>query len=96
MDPATGRLVEGDIAAQARQVFENIGVVLAEMGLSFAGVLKTTVFLTDLNDFDAVNGVYADYFGPDCPARSCVEVSRLPAGARVEVELICDGAKLAH
>lgn len=96
MDPATGRLVEGDIAAQARQVFENIGVVLAEMGLSFAGVLKTTVFLTDLNDFDAVNGVYADYFGPDYPARSCVEVSRLPAGARVEVELICDGAKLAH
>lgn len=96
MDPATGRLVEGDIAAQARQVFENIGVVLAEMGLSFASVLKTTVFLTDLNDFDAVNGVYAGYFGPDYPARSCVEVSRLPAGARVEVELICDGAKLAH
>ena len=89
-DPATGKIVEGGIEAQATQVFENIRTVLGEMGLSFANVLKTTVFLTDLGDFAAVNAIYERYFGPDFPARSCVEVSRLPAGARVEVELICE------
>ena len=89
-DPATGKIVEGGIEAQATQVFENIGTVLHEMGLTFAGALKTTVFLTDLGDFAAVNAIYERYFGPDFPARSCVEVSRLPAGARVEVELICE------
>lgn len=89
-DPATGKIVEGGIEAQTTQVFENIGTVLHEMGLTFAGALKTTVFLTDLGDFAAVNAIYERYFGPDFPARSCVEVSRLPAGARVEVELICE------
>ena len=87
VDPATGRLVEG-IGAQARQVFDNIRVVLEELGLSMADILKTTVFLTDLNTFGAVNEIYAEYFGPDYPARSCVQVSALPMGAQIEVEAI--------
>ena len=86
--PATGRPVEGDAAAQARQVFENMKVILGEMNRSMNDVLKTTVFLTDLSAFSAVNAVYAEYFGPDCPARSCVEVSALPMGVLIETEAI--------
>ncbi len=89
IDPATGKIVEGGVDQQARQVLENIKVVLDEFGLSLAGVVKTTVFLTDMNDFPKVNKIYAEYFGTDSPARSCVEVSALPVGALVEVELIC-------
>ena len=87
-DPATGALAAGDIAGQARQVFENMKTVLEELDLSMADILKTTVFLTDLNDFGAVNEIYAEYFGPDYPARSCVQVSALPKGAMIEVEAI--------
>lgn len=88
VDPATGRLAAPDAAGQARQVFENIRTVLDELNLSMADILKTTVFLTDLGAFGAVNEVYAEYFGPDFPARSCIQVSALPMGAQIEVEAI--------
>lgn len=88
VDPATGRLAATDAAGQARQVFENIRTVLDELNLSMADILKTTVFLTDLGAFGAVNEVYAEYFGPDFPARSCIQVSALPMGAQIEVEAI--------
>ena len=88
VDPATGKLAGDDVGVQARQVFENMKTVLGEMNLSMADIVKTTVFLTDLGAFGAVNGIYAEYFGPDFPARSCVQVSALPMGARVEVEAI--------
>lgn len=86
--PETDKLAEGDATAQARQAFENMKVVLEEMGLSMAHILKTTVFLKDLGDFAAINAVYADYFGPDYPARSCFQVAALPMGALIEVEAI--------
>lgn len=88
VDPATGSLAADDTPGQARQVFENIKTVLEEMDFSMADILKTTVFLTDLTDFGAVNEIYAEYFGPDYPARSCVQVSALPKGARIEVEAV--------
>lgn len=86
--PATGKLAEGGAEAQARQVFDNMKTVLAELGCSMGDVLKTTVFLQDLGTFAAINTIYAEYFGPDYPARSCVEVAKLPMGAWVEVEAI--------
>ena len=88
--PATGKLAEGDAADQARQVFENMKTILAELNSSMDAVLKTTVFLQDLGSFSAVNAVYAEYFGPNYPARSCVEVAKLPMGALVEVEAIVE------
>ena len=88
VDPATGALAAKDVTGQARQVFENMKTVLEELGLSMADILKTTVFLTDLGSFGAVNEVYAAYFGPDYPARSCVQVSALPMGAQIEVEAV--------
>ena len=88
VDPAVGKPVEGGTLAQARQVFENIRTVLGELDLSLDDVLKTTVFLTNLGDFAEVNKLYAEYFGPNYPARSCVEVSRLPMGLSIEVECI--------
>jgi len=92
MDPASGRLVEGDISMQARQVFENLGAVLSAAGLSFADVVKATVFLADMNDFAAVNAVYAEFFSGEFPARSAVQVARLPKDARLEIEMIaCKG-----
>lgn len=88
--PEQGALIEGGVEAQAQQAIKNIRTVLDEMNLSMAKVLKTTVFLTDLGDFAKVNAIYADHFGPDYPARSCVEVSRLPMGALVEIECIVE------
>ena len=88
VDPATGKLAADDVCAQARQVFKNIETVLGEMNLSMADILKTTVFLTDLASFGAVNEIYAQCFGPDYPARSCVQVSALPMGAQIEVEAV--------
>lgn len=88
--PETGKLAEGGAEEQARQVFENMKTIITEMGASMTGVMKTTVFLTDLSNFAAVNAIYAEYYGPDFPARSCVEVSKLPMGALVEVEAIVD------
>ena len=88
MDPASGNLIEGDIAAQTRRVFENLGALLTAAGLSFTNVVRTTVFLADMNDFAAMNQVYATYFTEPFPARSTVQVARLPKDARVEIDLI--------
>ena len=86
--PATGLLAEGGIEAQTRQMFENIKAVLAEAGMDFTNVVKTTVFMTDLGQFATLNGIYAEYFQAPYPARSCVEVTKLPKGVSVECELI--------
>lgn len=85
--PETGVLAEG-IVAQTEQVIKNLGAVLEEAGLSYEDVIKTTVFLDDINDFAAVNEIYAKYFIGDAPARSCVEVAALPKGALIEIEVI--------
>lgn len=86
LDPETGRMVDGDAAAQCRQVLANITAVLADCGATLADVAKTTVFVTDLGDFAAMNAVYAEAFGDHQPARSTVQVAALPGGARVEIE----------
>lgn len=88
LDPATGELVDGDARAQAERVFRNLDGVLAAAGASRDTVLKTTVFLRDLNDFAVVNEVYAAFFGAHRPARSTVQVARLPRDSAVEVELV--------
>ncbi len=88
LDVSTGELVAGDITAQTRQVMKNIGAVLAAGGTTFASVVKTTIFLIDMNDFAAVNAVYGEPFSVDAPARSTVAVAALPKGARVEIEVI--------
>ena len=88
IDPATQKPVEGGTLAQAKQAFENIRTVLGELGAAMGDVLKTTVYLTDIGEFGEVNKLYAEYFGPDYPARTCVEVSRLPLGLSIEVECI--------
>jgi 2-iminobutanoate/2-iminopropanoate deaminase len=87
LDPATGRLVDGDAAAQARQVLRNVAAVLGDCGASLADVAKTTVFVTDLGQFGAINEVYAEAFGDHAPARSTVQVAALPLGAEVEIEV---------
>lgn len=88
LDPATGKLVEGDIAAQAAQACKNLMAVLESQGLGAEHVVKTTVFITDMSKFPLVNEVYKQYFKAPCPARSCVEVSALPLGVQVEIEAI--------
>ena len=88
VNPQTGKAPEGGTLAQAEQAFENIKTVLAELGADTGGVLKTTVFLTNIADFSEVNKLYAEVFGPDYPARTCVEVSALPMGLSIEVECI--------
>ena len=88
LDPATGQIVDGDIAAQTHRVFKNLGAVLAAGGRSFADVVRTTVFLADMNDFATVNAVYGEYFTEPYPARATVQVARLPKDARVEIDLI--------
>lgn len=88
LDPETGNVVEGDIEAQTRQVMDNVRQVLEAAGSGLDRVVKTTCFLTDLSDFAAFNEVYGTYFRTDPPARSTVEVSALPRGARVEVEVV--------
>jgi 2-iminobutanoate/2-iminopropanoate deaminase len=88
LDPASGQIVDGGIGAQTDRVFENLGAILRAAGSSLDAVVKTTVFLTDLDDFAGMNEVYARRIGDRPPARSTVEVSRLPAGALVEIEAI--------
>lgn len=88
LDPATGAMVEGDIARQTERVLENLKAVLAAAGSSLDRAVKTTVFLKDMNDFAAMNEVYAKYFSSAPPARSTVEVARLPKDAFVEIEVI--------
>ena len=88
IDPRTGSLVPGGIEDQTRRVLENLGAVLEAAGASYRDVLKCTVFLTDLQDFETMNGVYSTYFVEAPPARSTVQVVALPRGARVEIEAI--------
>ena len=88
LDPATGQMIDGDIAAQTRRVFENISALLSAGGRSFADVARTTVFLADMNDFAAMNEVYGQYFSEPYPARATVQVARLPKDARVEIDVI--------
>ena len=88
LDPATGQLVEGDIAAQSRRVFDNLSAVCAAAGGSLDQVVRVGIYLMDLGDFAAVNAVMADYFTAPYPARSTIQVSGLPRGARVEVDAI--------
>ncbi len=87
-DPQTGQFIEGDVGAQTRRALENLSAVLHAAGSSLAQVVKTTVFLTSIADFAAMNEVYAEFFTGDPPARSTVGVAELPRGARVEVECI--------
>ena len=88
MDWETGQMIRGDIRVQTRQVFENLKKVLAEAGSSLEKVVKVTVFMTDLNEFQAMNDVYQEFFPLDPPARSTVQVSALAMGAAIEIELI--------
>jgi reactive intermediate/imine deaminase len=88
LDPATGQLVDGDIAAQSRRVFDNLQAVCQAAGGSLDDVMRIGIYLTDLGDFAAVNAVMADYFSAPYPARSTIEVAGLPRGARVEVDAI--------
>jgi 2-iminobutanoate/2-iminopropanoate deaminase len=88
LDPKTQQIVEGDVAVQTERVMENLKGVLEAAGSSLHHVVKTTVFLADMNDFAAMNEVYARYFTANAPARSTVEVARLPKNVRVEIDLI--------
>lgn len=88
IDPAKGEMVEGGIEAQATQVMENIKNILSAVEMDFSNVIKTTIFLTDLKNFTLVNDIYGGYFTQEPPARSCVEVSKLPKGALIEIEII--------
>jgi 2-iminobutanoate/2-iminopropanoate deaminase len=91
LDPASGNLVAGDITAQTRQALRNLGAVLDAAGTSLAFVVKTTVFLADMNDFAAMNAIYGEFFPAPYPARSTVQVARLPKDALVEIEAIAIG-----
>ncbi|NUR55498.1 MAG: RidA family protein [Acidobacteria bacterium] len=88
IDPATGDLVSGDIAAQTHRVFQNIGQILAAAGASFDAVVRSTVYLLDMNDFARMNEVYGTYFTSPAPARATVQVARLPKDAKVEIDVI--------
>jgi 2-iminobutanoate/2-iminopropanoate deaminase len=87
-DPATGKLVEGDVTAQTEQLFKNLDAVLRAAGKSFGDVVRAGVFLTDMTDFAAMNAVYARHFEAPYPARTTIAVAALPLGAKVEIELI--------
>lgn len=88
IDPNTNEVLKGTISEQAKQVLDNIGAVLKEAGLNFSNVVKSTIFLTDMNDFAQVNEVYSKYFKAPYPARSTIAVSALPKGVNVEIEVI--------
>jgi 2-iminobutanoate/2-iminopropanoate deaminase len=88
IDPATGDRAPDNVAAQTKQIMENLRAILSDIGLSLTDVAKTTIFLTDINDFPTVNDIYGGYFDDEPPARSTVEVSALPGGFLVEIEVI--------
>lgn len=88
IDPATGDLVSGDISVQTRQALTNLGEILKAAGLSFGHVTRTTVFLADMNDFPAMNDVYAGFFETPYPARTTIQAARLPRDCRVEIDAI--------
>ena len=94
IDPATGALVEGGIKEQTRQSLLNVQAILAEAGLSLSDVVKTTVFMADMNDFAEMNSVYAEFFEQPYPARSAVAVKSLPKGALVEIEVVANNSGL--
>jgi 2-iminobutanoate/2-iminopropanoate deaminase len=91
VDPATGKLAEGGIEAEARQIFRNLGILLEAAGKSFGDVVRAGVFLTDIGDFAAVNATYAEHFAQPYSARTTVGVAALPLGARIEIELLVEG-----
>lgn len=86
LDPATGELVTGDISQQTEQILQNMGALLQAAGLDYTHVIKCHIYLTDMQDFSAVNEVYSRYFGEHQPARACIGVAALPKGAAVEME----------
>jgi len=88
LDPATGNLVNGDVKAQTQRVLENVKTILEDQHLTFANVVKSTVYMTNLGDFAGMNEVYSTYFTTDYPARSTVQVAALPKGAMVEIEVV--------
>ena len=88
LDPATGGREEGNAAAQAKRILENLALILGDLGLGFDAVVKTTIFLTDIADFAAVNEVYRSCFGEAPPARSTIQVAALPGGFQVEIEAV--------
>ena len=88
LDPASGKLIAGDVAAQTEQIFRNIGAVLDAAGKSFADVVRTGVFLADMKDFGAMNAIYARHFKAPYPARTTIAVAGLPVGAAVEIEAV--------
>lgn len=88
LDPKSGQIVSGDIAAQTRRVLDNVAAILKAEDLTFDNVVKTTIFLTNLGDFQTVNEIYGSFFKQDPPARSTVQVAALPRGANVEIEVI--------
>ena len=91
LDPTSGEIVQGGVEAQTRQSLDNLKAIIQGKGLRLEDVVKTTVFLADMNDFAAMNGVYAEYFKADFPARAAVQVARLPKDALVEIEAIACG-----
>jgi len=91
IDPATGNLVQSGTADETKRVMENIRGVLSAAGLDFSNVVKTTIFLKDMGDFQTVNEIYAAYFSEPYPARACVEAARLPKDVNVEIEVIANG-----
>jgi 2-iminobutanoate/2-iminopropanoate deaminase len=88
LDPETGQMVEGDIAAQTHRVFKNLKAVLEAAGATLDHVVRTTVYVADMNDFAAINEVYGTYFSSPAPARATIQAARLPKDARVEIDLI--------
>ena len=93
LDPRSGEIITGDMATQTRRVLDNIAAILRMEGLTFDHVVKTTIFLTNLGDFQTVNEIYGSYFKQEPPARSTVQVSALPRGANVEIEVIAAAAE---
>lgn len=88
IDPARNIIIKGTIEDEAHRAIQNIGIILEELGCGFADVLKTTLYLTDMNDFKVVNEIYKKYFGPDYPARTTIQAARLPLDIKVEIDVI--------
>jgi 2-iminobutanoate/2-iminopropanoate deaminase len=88
LDPETGQIVDGDLAAQTHRVFRNLDAILQAAGASFDNVVRTTVYLADMNDFPVMNEIYASYFSSPAPARATVQAARLPKDARLEIDVI--------
>ena len=93
LDPRTGQIVSQDVAEQTRRVLDNLTGVLKAEGMDFSHIVKTTVFMTNLDDFQTMNEIYATYFKDQPPARSTVQVSALPKGAKIEIEVVAAAAK---